>query len=275
MDTVGVGRVACVWNIVQLQSTSIIQETIRWNDHKAICPECLCGRSTLALSSVRLRTLLDQNCSINLAVGDGFSIFSRIKGFMIPIETFWSLNYHVLKLSRGIVSVLFLGTYGSTPLPAAFWGFGHSLACGDFDGDGISDLAVSSPTTGLIDQVFERQAGMTNTRLEGREPRDKTRVDLLVVKWRYVGKRLETMQFITSWLGRKWYVIFDLVFFLLYGFSPKIQHRLQAYSGQLAVFFGSTGGLAHLSHRPQSIGNGGNTWDVKNLVNNGMNYIKL
>lgn len=36
--------------------------------------------------------------------------------------------------------------------------FGHSLACGDFDGDGISDLAVSSPTTGLIDQVFERQA---------------------------------------------------------------------------------------------------------------------
>ena len=70
-------------------------------------------------------------------------------------------------------------------------------------------------------------------------------------------------------------MIFDLVFFLLYGFSPKIQHRLQAYSGQLAVFFGSTGGLAHLSHRPQSIGNGGNTWDVKNLVNNGMNYIKL
>ena len=38
-------------------------------------------------------------------------------------------------------------------------GFGHSLACGDFDADGIDDLAVGSPTRGPIDQVFERQAG--------------------------------------------------------------------------------------------------------------------
>eukprot|EP00438_Fugacium_kawagutii_P005327 Skav210301 [mRNA] locus=scaffold475:144198:145342:- [translate_table: standard] len=38
-------------------------------------------------------------------------------------------------------------------------GFGQSLACGDFDGDGIDDLAVGSPTRGSIDQVFERQAG--------------------------------------------------------------------------------------------------------------------
>lgn len=36
--------------------------------------------------------------------------------------------------------------------------FGHSLACGDFDADGIDDLAVGSPTRGPIDQVFERQA---------------------------------------------------------------------------------------------------------------------
>jgi len=33
------------------------------------------------------------------------------------------------------------------------------LACGDFDADGIDDLAVGSPTRGPIDQVFERQAG--------------------------------------------------------------------------------------------------------------------
>ena len=37
------------------------------------------------------------------------------------------------------------------------------MACGDFDGDGIDDLAVSSPTKGLIDEVFERQARMNRS----------------------------------------------------------------------------------------------------------------
>lgn len=46
----------------------------------------------------------------------------------------------------------------SLPGMSAGGRFGHSLACGDFDGDGIDDLAVSSPTKGLIDEVFERQA---------------------------------------------------------------------------------------------------------------------
>lgn len=48
----------------------------------------------------------------------------------------------------------------SLPAPDAHVGgrFGHSLACGDFDADGIDDLAVGSPTRGPIDQVFERQA---------------------------------------------------------------------------------------------------------------------
>ncbi|CAJ1353524.1 unnamed protein product [Effrenium voratum] len=54
------------------------------------------------------------------------------------------------KPSSQVETKLRLGTVGGR--------FGQALACGDFDGDGISDLAVSSPTVGVIDDTFERQA---------------------------------------------------------------------------------------------------------------------
>eukprot|EP00435_Cladocopium_sp_Y103_P025835 s691_g6.t1 len=70
----------------------------------------------------------------------------------------WSLPGKPL---LGQVNIRKPSTGGTVSLPAPdahVGGFGHSLACGDFDADGIDDLAVGSPTRGPIDQVFERQA---------------------------------------------------------------------------------------------------------------------